>query len=98
MHVESAHTKAQTLRKQSASGFEWLRHHAGLYQAGAQNQYFSAKALAGWVLNAAFQAGCMVAIVLAATAPTTAAQANGSTWSHWEVGPHLCCLVWRGLL
>ena len=59
--------------------------HAGLYQAGVCNTYFGARALAPWMLNAAFQAGCMVAMVLAATAPTMAGRSDGSTWSHWEV-------------
>ncbi len=63
--------------------------HAGLYQAGVRNMYFGARALAPWMLNAAFQAGCMVAMVLAATAPTVAARADGSTWSHWEVSSPL---------
>ncbi|KAK9845741.1 hypothetical protein WJX81_001079 [Elliptochloris bilobata] len=58
----------------------------GLYQAGVKNMYFGARALAGWLVSAAFQAGCMVAMVLAATAPTIASRSDGSTWSHWEVG------------
>ena len=62
--------------------------HTGLYQAGVCNTYFGARALAPWMLNAVFQAGCMVAMVLAATAPTVAARADGSTWSHWEVSSY----------
>lgn len=69
----------------SANNDSGAARRAGLYQAGVRNTYFGARALAPWMLNAAFQAGCMVAMVLAATAPTMAARADGSTWSHWEV-------------
>ncbi len=60
---------------------------AGLYAAGARNRYFRPAALAPWLLAAAAQAGGMVALVMAATAPTAASRADGSIWSHWEVRP-----------
>jgi len=60
---------------------------AGLYAAGARNRYFRPAALAPWLLAAAAQAGGMVSLVMAATAPTAASRADGSTWSHWEVRP-----------
>ena len=59
--------------------------HAGLYQAGPRNLYFRPRALAGWLLNAVFQAGVMFVMVMYATRAIYSDRASGTTFSHWEV-------------
>jgi len=70
---------------------------AGLYQAGPKNLYFRPKALAGWLLNAIFQAGVMFVMVMFATQATYSDRSSGTTFSHWEVHRpftlfHICVL------
>ena len=60
---------------------------AGLYQAGPKNIYFRPRALAGWLLNAVFQAALMFVMVIFATQAIYADRSSGTTFSHWEVTP-----------
>ena len=64
-----------------------MQRHAGLYQAGPRNLYFSWRALAGWLANAVFQAVVMFVMVMSATKATYADRASGTTFTHWEVPP-----------
>lgn len=58
---------------------------AGLYQAGPKNLYFRPWALAGWVVNAIFQAAIMFVMVMFATQSIYADRSSGTTFTHWEV-------------
>jgi hypothetical protein len=61
----------------------------GLYQAGPKNSYFRPKALAGWVVNAIFQAAVMFVMVMFATQSIYADRSSGTTFTHWEVSQRI---------
>ena len=65
--------------------FDRVRRIAGLYQAGPRNLYFRPRALAGWLLNAVFQAAVMFVMVMYATQAIYSDRSSGTTFSHWEV-------------
>ena len=66
---------------------------AGLYQAGPKNLYFRPRALAGWLLNAVFQAAVMFVMVMYATQAIYSDRSSGTTFSHWEVTQLLLVLA-----
>ncbi|BDA43574.1 Phospholipid-transporting ATPase 3 [Coccomyxa sp. Obi] len=69
------------------------RLYPGLYQAGPKNLYFRPWALAGWVVNAIFQAAVMFVMVMFATQSIYADRSSGTTFTHWEVGSILFTVV-----